>query len=154
MRKDNLNVTFNGNNYNGFDFALLPIGAARLCAGQQIDEAADNARVAVVGNSLRVVEYQLTEQEAQAFQAAGFEGAVPATVQAWVDAAGLSPQEATENILAEAAKWKGALYAIRAARLKGKQQTLDAASHDEAEAIADEAIAAINASVVGVGNAA
>ncbi|WP_432777772.1 hypothetical protein O4O02_01905 [Pseudomonas fortuita] len=153
MRKDNLNVTFNGNNYNGFEFALLPLGAARLCAAQQIDEAADNARVSVVGNSLRVVEYQLAEQEAEAFQAAGFEGDVPATVQAWVDAAGLEPQAAAENILAEASKWKAALYAIRAARLKGKQQTLKAASHDEAEVIADAAINAINASVVGVGNA-
>lgn len=124
MRKDNLNVTFNGNNYNGFEFALLPLGAARLCAAQQIEDSADNARVSVVGNSLRVVEYQLAEQEAQAFQAAGFEGEVPATVQAWVDAAGLEPQAAAENILAEAAKWKEALYAIRAARLKGKQQAL------------------------------
>ncbi|MFZ7447009.1 hypothetical protein ACLVXS_26495, partial [Klebsiella pneumoniae] len=115
--------------------------------------AADNARVTVVGNSLRVVEYQLAEQEAQAFQVAGFEGSVPATVQAWVDAAGLSPQAAAESILTEAAAWKGALYAIRAARLKGKQEALKAASHDEAEAIADAAIAAINASVVGVGNA-
>ncbi|WP_323614356.1 hypothetical protein [Pseudomonas putida] len=153
MRKDSLNITFNGNNYTGFEYARLPLGAALLYAAQQIDDAADNARVTVVGNSLRVVEYQLAEQEAQAFQAAGFEGAVPATVQAWVDAAGLSPQEAAENILTEAAAWKGALYTIRAARLKGKLQALKAASHDEAEAIADEAIAAINASVVGVGNA-
>lgn len=154
MRKDNLNVTFNGNNYTGFEkYEALPLGAALLYAAQQIDEAADSARVAVVGNSLRVVEYQLAEQEAQAFQAAGFEGEVPATVQAWVDAAGLSPQEAAENILAEAAAWKGALYTIRAARLKGKQQALKATSHDEAEAIADAAISAINASVVGVGNA-
>ncbi|MBP2841172.1 hypothetical protein [Pseudomonas sp. PNP] len=154
MRKDNLNVTFNGNNYTGFEkYEALPLGAALLYAAQQIDEAADSARVAVVGNSLRVVEYQLAEQEAQAFQVAGFEGEVPATVQAWVDAAGLEPQAAAENILAEASKWKAALYAIRAARLKGKQQALKAASHEEAEAIADAAIFAINASVVGVGNA-
>ncbi|MBA1218908.1 hypothetical protein [Pseudomonas fulva] len=153
MRKSSLNITFNGNNYNGFEFAMLPLGAALLCVIQQIDEAADNARVTVVGNSLRVVEYQLAEQEAQAFQAAGFEGPVPATVQAWVDAAGLEPQAAAESILTEAAAWKGALYSIRAARLKGKQQALKAATHDEAEAIADVAITAINASVVGVGNA-
>lgn len=152
MRKESLNITFDGNNYAGFEYERLPLGAARLYAAQQIDEAADNARVGVVGNSLRVVEYQLAEQEAKAFQAAGFEGAVPATVQAWVDAAGLSPQEAAESILAEAAAWKGALYTIRAARLKGKQQALSAPSHDEAETIADAAIAEINASVVGVGN--
>lgn len=153
MRKESLNITFEGSNYNGFDYARLPIGAARLAAAQQIDEAADSARAAVVGNNLRVIEYQLTEQEATAFKAAGFEGEVPATVQAWVDAAGLTPQAATENILAEAAEWKGALYTIRAARLKGKIDALKAATHDEAEAIADHAIAAINASVVGVGNA-
>ena len=83
MRKDNLNVTFNGNNYTGYEkYEALPLGAALLYAAQQIDEAADSARVAVVGNSLRVVEYQLAEQEAQAFQVAGFEGEVPATVQA------------------------------------------------------------------------
>ncbi|MCO7538357.1 hypothetical protein NJH24_26705 [Pseudomonas asiatica] len=153
MRKESLNITFEGNNYNGFDYARLPIGAARLVAAQQIDEAADSARSAVVGNNLRVIEYQLAEQEAKELKAAGFEGEVPATVQAWVDAAGLSPQAAAENILAEAAKWKGALYSIRAARLKGKLDALQAATHDEAEAIADRAIAAINASIVGVDNA-
>ncbi|GAB7529391.1 hypothetical protein PS3A_18000 [Pseudomonas sp. 3A(2025)] len=153
MRKDSLNITFEGGNYNGFEFARLPLGAAILCAALQIEEAADNARVAVVGNAVRVVEYQLAEQEAKAFQAAGFEGPVPETVQAWVDAAGLTPQAAAESILTEATAWKGALYAIRAARLKGKVRVLEAASHDAAEAIADEAIAAINASVSGVGNA-
>jgi hypothetical protein len=153
MRKESLNITFDGNNYNGFDFKSLPIGAARLIAAQQIDEAADNARVAAVGNSQRVLEYQLAEQEAEAFQAEKFAGEVPASVQAWVDAAGLSPQKAAEDILAEAAAWKTALYAIRAARLVGKQAALKAASHDEAEAVADTAIAKINASVVGLGNA-
>ena len=79
MRKETLNITFDGNNYAGFEYERLPLGAARLYAAQQIDEAADNARVGVVGNSLRVVEYQLAEQEAKAFQAAGFEGAVRQT---------------------------------------------------------------------------
>ena len=153
MRKESLNITLNGENFTGYKFAELPLAAALLIAAEQIDDAADNARVAVVGNSLRVVEYQLAEQEAQAFKAVGFEGPVPGTVQAWVDAADLSPQAAAESILTEAAAWKGALYAIRAARLKGKIQALKAASHDAAEAIADEAIAAINASVSGVGNA-
>lgn len=153
MRKESLNISFNGNNYTGFDFHRLPLGAARLIAAQQIDETADNARSEVVGNTLRVVEYQLAEDDAKSFQAAGFEGEVPAAVQAWVDAAGMTPQAAAENILSEAAAWKGALYTIRAARLKGKQAALKAGSHDEAEAIADEAIAAILASVVGVGNA-
>lgn len=81
MRKESLNIAYQGNNYNGFEFTQLPLGAALLCAVLQIEEAADNARAAVVGNSLRVVEYQLAEQEAVAFQAAGFEGDVPAAVK-------------------------------------------------------------------------
>ena len=153
MRKDSLNISFDGNNYTGFTFSALPLGAARLYAAQQVDETADSARIAVVGNSLRVLEYQLAEQEAKAFQAAEFAGEVPASVQAWADAAGLSAQEAAEGILAKAAAWKTALYAVRAARLAGKQAALKAANHDEAEAVADAAIAKINASVVGLGNA-
>lgn len=152
MQKDYLNVTYSGLNYVGFEFARLPLGAARLAAAQQIDEAADNARAGVVGNALRVVEYQLAETEALTFAAASFEGDAPPAVQAWADAADLTPQAAAESILAEAVAWKGALYAIRAARLKGKQAALKAVSHDEAEAFADQAIAAIRASVVGVGN--
>ena len=153
MRKDSLNITFNGNNYNGFDFALLPLGAAQLCAAQQIEEAADTARVAVMGSSLLYIEYQLAEEEAQAFKDAEFDGAVPVTVQAWVDANDVTPQEAAESMLAEAAAWKSAVCAIRAARLVGKQKALKAGSHDEAEALADQAIAAINARVVGIGSA-
>ncbi|MGA4453354.1 hypothetical protein [Pseudomonas fortuita] len=153
MRKDSLNITFNGNNYIGFDFALLPLGAAQLCAAQQVEEAADNARIAVMGSSLIYIEYQLAEDEARAFKEAGFEGDVPTTVQAWVDATDVTPQEAAESMLAEAAAWKKAVCAIRATRLVGKQKALKAGSHDEAEAIADQAIAAINASVVGIGNA-
>ncbi len=153
MRKDSLNITFDGSNYNGFDFARLPLGAARLCAAQQIEEAADTARVAVMGSSLIYIEYQLAEDEARAFKDAGFKGDVPTTVQAWADATEVTPQEAAESMLNEAAAWKGAVCAIRAARLVGKRKALKAASHDEAEAIADKAIATINASVVGVGEA-
>ncbi|ROL74710.1 hypothetical protein [Pseudomonas vranovensis] len=153
MQDQNLNITFNNSNYVGYSFASLPIGAARLVAAQQIDEAADNARTAAVGSSLRVIEYQLAEVEAKVFSAASFKGDVPPAVLAWSDAANLTPQAAAESILAEAHAWKTALYAIRAARLKGKQSALKAGSHEEAEAIADQAIAAIRASVVGVGNA-
>lgn len=153
MRKNSLNISFDGNNYTGFAFSALPLGAACLFAAQQVDEAADNARIAVVGNSLRVLEYQLAEQEARAFQAAEFAGDAPASVQAWADAADLTLQAAAESILAKAAAWKTALYTVRAARLAGKQAALKAASHDEAEAVADAAIAKINASVVGLGNA-
>ncbi|UVL62851.1 hypothetical protein LOY54_06145 [Pseudomonas sp. B21-032] len=152
MQKQNLFVTHGGTSYAGFDYEALPLAAALIVIVQQIDLAADQSRTAVLGDSLRMAEYQLAEQEAKAFEATHFSGDMPPAVQSWADAANLSPQAAAESILAEAHAWKTALYAIRAARLKGKQSALKAGSHEEAEAIADEAIAAIRASVVGVGN--
>ncbi|MBA1194873.1 hypothetical protein G7007_18775 [Pseudomonas entomophila] len=154
MQKTNLSIEFDGRTYSGFDFAALPLAAATQVACRQIDQAADAARRSVLGESLRALEYQVTADEAAAFAAAGYTGEVPPTVQAWMDAAGLEAQAATDNILAEAAAWKQAMYKLRALRLKGKQAVLKVASHDAAEVIADEAIAAIQACVQGVGNAA
>ncbi|MEG0858973.1 MAG: hypothetical protein RSD81_06520 [Pseudomonas sp.] len=153
MQKQNLSIAYGETLYTGFSFEGLPLPAALMVASQQIDQVADQARAAVIGDPLRAVEYQLAEQEAKAFAAAGFGGDTPPTVQAWVDAAGLEPRAAAESILAEAEAWQGALYAIRAARLKGKQAVLKATSHEQAEGFADTAIDAIRASVVGVGNA-
>ena len=154
MQTSNLNVTYGDSSYAGFDFAALPLGAALLTAAMQVDQAADQARRNVLGDSLRAVEYQLTATEAEAFAASGHEGAVPATVQAWMDAVGKDAVSATTDILEEARAWKGALYGIRAARLKGKHDVLQALTHAEAEVVADKAIASIHVSVKGVGNAA
>ena len=154
MRKENLNIVLNGLSYVGYSFDTLPLVAALAAAAAQIDEEADSARTAVLGDPLRAVEYRLTAEEAERFAAANYTGPVPTTVQAWMDAAGLEPQAATDNILAEASAWKGSVYAIRAARLMGKQQVLKAQTHDAAEALTDAAIATIRESVQGVGNAA
>lgn len=145
MQKNSLNVVFGGNNYVGFDFELLPLAAALIVAAQQIEQAADQARTLVLGDSLRAVEYQMAEADAKTFMVAGFDGEVPATVQAVVDASEVSPQAAAELILAESAAWRGALCEIRAARLKGKQAMLKATTHAEAEGYADTAIDAIRA---------
>ncbi|AOX10676.1 hypothetical protein Q5O_20560 [Pseudomonas putida JB] len=154
MNKQNITVVFGGLSYVGFNYEELPLGAALLVAAEQIDQAADLARRSVLGDSLRALEYQLTAEEAKDFAMANYEGEVPPTVQAWMDAADMEAQAATDNILAEAAAWKGALYKIRAARLKGKQEVLKRTSLEGAEAVADEAIAEIKASIQGVGNAA
>ncbi|WP_462402182.1 hypothetical protein [Pseudomonas sp. Marseille-QA0332] len=154
MQKTNLSIELDGKTYNGFDFADLPLAAAKLIACRQIDQAADNARRAVLGDTLRALEYQVTADEATAFAAADYSGEVPPTVQAWMDATSLEAKPATESILAEAAAWRQALYQLRALRLKGKQDVVKVASHDAAEAIANVAIEAIQASVQGVGNAA
>ena len=150
MQKTFLNVVYGDNTYNGFDFDALPIGAALLVAQQQIEQAADQARSAVLGDPLRSIENQLTEDEAKAFKLAGYAGDVPLTVQALVDAQGVEPMEAAEAILQEAQAWHAAVCSIRAARLKGKVEVLKASNHAQAEAYADTAINAIRASVPGV----
>ena len=154
MQTTNLSIEFEGKTLLGSDFAALPLAAAKLVACRQIDQAADAGRRAVLGDTLRALEYQVTAEEAKAFAAAGYTGDVPPTVRAWVDAGGLEPRAATDSILAEAAAWKQALYQLRALRLKGKQDVLKVTSHDAVEAVADVAIEAIHASVQGVGNAA
>ncbi|MFB4403653.1 hypothetical protein, partial [Pseudomonas inefficax] len=118
----------------------LPIGAALLVAQQQIEQAADQARSAVLGDPLRAIENQLAEDEAKAFKLAGYAGDVPLTVQALVDAQGVEPLEAAEAILLEAQTWHAAVCSIRAARLKGKVEVLKATTHAQAEAYADTAI--------------
>jgi hypothetical protein len=145
MQKSALNIVFGDGNYIGYKFEALPVGAALLVAAQQIEQAADQARASVLGDPLRAFEYQMAEVDAKAFMVAGFDGEVPATVQAVVDASEVSPQAATELILAESAAWRGALCEIRAARLKGKQAMLKATTHAEAESYADTAIDAIRA---------
>ncbi len=154
MKTLNLNIDHGGTAYVGFAFAALPLAAALLVAAQQIDQAADAARVAVLGGSLRALEYERAAVEAKAFAAAGYVGDMPPSVQSWADAAELEPQAAADSIIVEADAWQAALYAIRAARLKGKQRVLKAISHDAAEALTDAAIADIRESIVGVGNAA
>lgn len=154
MQKTNLSVEFGGKTYVGFAFDELPLAAAQLLACRQIDQAADTARRAVLGDSLRALEYQVAADEAAAFASADYSGDVPPTVQAWMDASGLDAQPATDSILTEAAAWKKALYELRALRLKGKQDVIRMASHDAVESTADAAIEAIQVSVQGVGNAA
>lgn len=154
MNKQNITVVFGGLSYVGFNYEELSLGAALLVAAEQIDQAADLARRTVLGDSLRALEYQITAEEAKSFAMANYEGEVPPTVQAWMDATDMEAQAATDNILAEVAAWKGALYKIRAVRLKGKQEVFKRTSLEGAEAVADEAIADIKASIQGVGNAA
>ncbi|MDD2056331.1 hypothetical protein N5D52_10130 [Pseudomonas sp. GD03860] len=154
MQTQSLIVVYDGRNYVGYDYMALPLGAALAVATQQIEQCADQSRSAVLGDPLRAVEYRLTADEAERFAAADYAGPVPPTVQAWMDAAGLEAQTATDDILTEARAWKAAIYAIRAERLKGKQAVLKATSHAEAERLADAAITAIRTCIVGVGNAA
>jgi hypothetical protein len=139
----------------GLQAANLLALQARLCVA--IDTSADAARRAVAGDPLRAVEYDRAAAEAQAFVDAGYPtDAVPRTVAAWA-INGRTAQQAADSILAEAAAYTEALYVIRETRLAAKEQirTLMAAGEvEQAQQLAEQTIAAIEAAVAGVGNAA
>ena len=130
---------------------FLP-SAAALCTA--IDAAADAARRAVAGDPLRAVEYDRAASEAQAFAAAGYQGEVPPMVAAWA-ISGRTPQQAADSILAEAAQYNGALVQLRTVRLQAKElirAAINAGNIEQAEDIAAETIASIEAAVAGIGN--
>ncbi|HGE2135662.1 hypothetical protein [Pseudomonas aeruginosa] len=124
-----------------------------LCS--RIDATADAARRAVAGDPLRAVEYERSAAEAQAFKEAGYPAeAVPRTVSAWA-INGRTAQQAADSILAEAAAYTEALYQIREARLGAKElvrAAMAAGEIEQAQDIAAETIAAIQAAVAGIGN--
>lgn len=130
-----------------------PPTVEELCT--RIDTAADAARRAVAGDPLRAVEYDRAAVEAQVFKDAGYPAdAVPRTVAAWA-ISGRTAQQAADSILAEAAAYTEALYQIREARLQVKElvrAAMAAGNVEQAQDIAAETIASIEAAVVGIGN--
>ncbi len=134
--------------------AVVPT-ASVLC--EQVDGVADAARAAVVGDPTRTIEYERAAAEAGQFKAAGYPtDAVPRTVAAWA-INGRTAQQAADSILAEAAAYTEALYVIRETRLAAKEQIrmlMDAGEVKQAQQLAEQTIAEIEAAVAGVGNAA
>lgn len=125
---------------------------AQLC--QAVDTAADRARAAVAGDPLRAVEYDRARIEAEQFAAAQYQGEVPPMVGAWA-INGRTPQQAAESILQEAAQYTAALVQLRTVRLQAKEQIRALMTADEveqAQQLAAQTIAAIEAAVAGIGN--
>lgn len=131
----------------------IPPTAEALCG--KVDATADAARRLVAGDPLRAVEYERSASEAHAFKQAGYPAnAVPRTVAAWA-INGRTPQQAADSILAEAAAYTEALYQLREARLAAKEQIrthMAAGQVAQAEQVAAQTIAAIEAAVAGIGN--
>lgn len=126
--------------------------AEELC--QQIDSAADAARRAVAGDSLRAVEYDRSRLEAEQFAAVDYQGEVPPMVAAWA-INGRTAQQAADSILQEAAQYTAALVQLRTVRLNAKElvrQAMAAGQVEQAQDIAAETIASIEAAVAGIGN--
>jgi hypothetical protein len=119
-----------------------------------IDTAADAARRAVAGDPLSAVEYERAAAEAQAFAAANYQGDVPPMVAAWA-IGGRTAQQAADSILAEAAQYNVALVQLRTVRLTAKELIRAAmleGNIEQAQDIAAETIASIEAAVAGIGN--
>ena len=124
--------------------------AFRLKALAELDAAADECRLQVAGNPLRIVEYQRAADEAAHFQATG--EALPA-VTSWAAAKGWSNAQAAQSILDEARAWNGVLYAIRDIRLEAKE-SIRTAPLDQVTSIKESAKVTLRNLIIGVGNAA
>lgn len=124
--------------------------AVRAAALAAVDAAADACRLLVVGDPLRVVEYQRAAEEAKHYIDTG--EALPA-VTSWAAAKGWTNQQAAENILDESRAWNTVLYAIRDIRLESKE-SIRTASLDQVTSIRDSAKVALRNLIIGVGNAA
>jgi hypothetical protein len=126
--------------------------AEELCA--LIDTAADLARLTVAGDPLRAVEYDRSRIEAEQFAAAGYQGEVPPMVAAWA-INGRTAHQAADDILREAGQYTAALVQLRTVRLQAKElirTAMAAGNIEQAEDIAAETIASIQAAVAGIGN--
>lgn len=146
---------WDGNTWT-FDAALQAVNRSTLQVSlcKQVDFAADAARAKVAGDPLRAVEYDRAATEAHAFASAGYQGAVPPMVAAWA-ISGRTAQQAAESILAEAAQYNGALVQLRTTRLQAKElirQAMVNGNVEQAQDIAAETIASIEAAVAGIGN--
>jgi hypothetical protein len=85
----------------------------------KIDADADRIISDAVGS--RTTEYEMAEAGAAAYQAAGYTGTVPPSVQIWATVESQTAQWAADDILAQASAWRGASLVIRQARLIAKR---------------------------------
>lgn len=85
----------------------------------KIDEDVDYIYGKVIGN--RGPEYTQAEKEAAEYKAAGYTGTVPPYVLSWANASGMTPTQATDNIIQQALAWRAASAAIRQQRLTIKE---------------------------------
>jgi hypothetical protein len=87
-----------------------------------IDQAAGRARFRLVSpGTLIAEEYVLSEQEIRNWRAAGSPaGAVPTCILDWPDSAGMTAEQAAQDLELQAAQFKAVIFMIRNLRLKGK----------------------------------
>jgi hypothetical protein len=97
-----------------------------------IDSQTDAIYGAVLGN--RGTEYELAEQEATAYKAAGYPTTAPTSVVSWATAKQWTNQQAADDIIATATAWRSAMAAIRSKRLLCKQLATSSVASVRADA--------------------
>ncbi len=111
---------------------------------ESIDLAAGSARARFISpGTLIDAEYFQAEDAARTFANNGYVGEVPASVQSWADATGMTVQQSAEDILATASQWRNLLDQIRAIRLSGKA-AIDSSNETAIESTAQEYIDQLN----------
>ncbi|RUR46210.1 hypothetical protein [Vreelandella populi] len=126
--------------------ADLVIGKAHEVLSARIDTAAGEARVSFVSPGSYIdQEYLLAKQEATNWLENGKdESAIPSSVQDHINMFDVDAETAAKEIVATAEEWEQALGTIRSARLGGKAAVSRAATIEDAEAAAQQAIEQLN----------
>ena len=131
--------------WNGKEWVLDKAAASQLLA-----EAIDNGTKAIndlVGEAYRHVtrfgpEYQLREQQAIEYKAGGYKGELPTQIAAFAAPAGKEGKEATDIILAQAAKLRVTMEQLGILRMK-KLELKNLKTGAEVDKRAAEIVAAI-----------
>ena len=131
--------------WNGKEWVLDKAAASQLLA-----ESIDNGTKAIndlVGEAYRHVtrfgpEYQLREQQAIDYKAGGYKGELPTQVAAFAQPTGKGGKEATDIILAQAAKLRATLEQLGILRMK-KLELKNLKTAAEVDKRAAEIVAAI-----------
>lgn len=111
-----------------------------------IDQACGAARGAVVSQGDYISEeYRRAYEDAMAYKAAGYTGAVPSSVKSWKDASGMTNKAAADDIIATRDGYMALLDAVRAIRLSGKAAVDAAATSDAILAAVDTVNASLAA---------
>lgn len=124
------------------DPPALSLADTKAASLKEIDAAAGVAR----GRYITIAPgqeatYLIKSQQAAAFKASGYTGAVPGLVQAEIDATGAAAQQATDDILAQEAAWSVIAAQIESARRRGKVAVGNAADLAAVAVARDAALA-------------
>lgn len=104
---------------------------------KEVDEAADAARLILIGNVGRMEEYRWAGEEATEWASVNFEGDTPESVEIWAEAKEWTPIESASDILLTSHQWTQARAFIRR-RLIYRERIKKATTKAEADAILAE----------------